>query len=168
LAARSRHAAADGFVRSLQRALSCVTNSVLYESRQTGARQAVTLADDPVQLSSTRGSREALRLSVIHQYEAVRQGRAWRVSSRAYYYRVDAPDGAELLSWHWHPAATVKRPHLHVAALDRRRHLPTGRVSLEAVLRLLLTEFDVRPQRPDWEGVLVANETVFEQSRTWP
>jgi hypothetical protein len=105
---------------------------------------------------------------VILQYEAVRQDRTWRVSSRAYDYRVDGQDGAELLSWHWHPAATFKRPHLHVAALDRRKHLPTGRVSLEAVLRLLLVEFDVRPRRGDWEGVLAAGETAFERSRTWP
>jgi hypothetical protein len=151
----------------LQRSVSCVTPSILYRSHETGARQALTLADDPVRLASTYGSREALQLSVIHQYEAVRQDRTWRISSRAYYYRVDGPDGVERLSWHWHPAATFKRPHLHVAALNRRRHLPTGRVSLEAVLRLLLAEFDVRPQRPDWDAMLAAGEEAFERSRTW-
>jgi hypothetical protein len=165
LAARTRHAAVSAFVDALQQALSCVTPSVLYHSHETGARQALTLADDPVRLASTRGPR--LRLSVIHQYEAVRHDRISRISSRAYYYRVDDQDGVEQLSWHWHPAATFKRPHLHVAVLDRRRHLPTGRVSLEAVLRLLLTEFDVRPRRPDWDGVLAVREEAFERSRTW-
>lgn len=165
MAARTRHAAVSAFVDALQQALSCVTPSVLYHSHETGARQALTLADDPVRLASTRGPR--LRLSVIHQYEAVRHDRIWRISSRAYYYRVDDQDGVEQLSWHWHPAATFKRPHLHVAVLDRRRHLPTGRVSLEAVLRLLLTEFDVRPRRPDWDGVLAVREEAFERSRTW-
>jgi hypothetical protein len=144
-----------------------VTQSVLYRTRETVAPLTLTLSDDPVRLASTRGPGEALWLSVIHQYEAVRQDRTWSVSSRAYYYRVDRPRGAELLNWHWHPAQTFERPHLHAAPLGRRMHLPSGRVSLEAVLRLLLSEFDVRPRRGDWASVLSASEEAFERSRTW-
>jgi hypothetical protein len=143
-----------------------VTPSVLYRSPETGARQALTLSDDPVRLASTSRP-SALLLSVVHQYEAVRQGRAWRVSSRAYYYRIDTTNGGELLSWHWHPDGRFKQPHLHVAALNRRQHLPTGRVSLEAILRLLLTEFGVRPRRADWESVLAASQAQFEELHTW-
>lgn len=166
MAARTRHEAVSAFVGALQRSLSCVTSSVLYHSPETGGRQALTLSDDPVQLASTSGP-SALLLSVVHQYEAVRQDRAWRVSSRAYYYRIDARNGGELLSWHWHPSGRFKQPHLHVAALDRRQHLPTGRVSLEAILRLLLTEFDVRSRQPNWDSVLAASQAKFEELRTW-
>lgn len=36
----------------------------------------------------------------------------------------------------------------------RRAHLPTGRVSVESVLRLLLHDLDVTPRRDDWREVL--------------
>lgn len=166
MAARTRHAAVSAFVDALQQALSCVTPSVLYHSHETGARQALTLADDPVRLASTRGPREAFWLSVIHQYEAVRQDRTWRISSRVLLPR-RRPTWRRAAELALAPCRHVQAAASNVAALDRRRHLPTGRVSLEAVLRLLLTEFDVRPRRPDWDGVLAVREEAFERSRTW-
>jgi hypothetical protein len=59
-------------------------------------------------------------------------------------------------------------PHLHVSAsldaqvnaLTRLRidldkvHLPTGLVSLQAFVRMLIAEFGVRPLRADWQDRL--------------
>ncbi len=59
-------------------------------------------------------------------------------------------------------------PHLHVSAalnaqtdaLTRReidldkRHLPTGQVSLSTVIRALIADFDIAPQRQDWRETL--------------
>jgi hypothetical protein len=44
----------------------------------------------------------------------------------------------------------------------------TGRVGLESIIRVLVDDFNVRPRRGDWQGVLHATETLFEQWRTWP
>jgi hypothetical protein len=36
-------------------------------------------------------------------------------------------------------------------------------VGLEAVIRVLLDDFDIRPRRHDWQAVLDATETLFER-----
>jgi len=77
----------------------------------------------------------------------------------------------ELLVYHWHPVSRFEgldHPHLHVSAaltaqvdattrreigLDKL-HLPTGQVSLAAVIRMLITEFGIAPLRHDWRDVL--------------
>jgi hypothetical protein len=46
-------------------------------------------------------------------------------------------------------------------------HIPTGRVSVEAVVRLAIEEFDVVPQRDDWEAVITASEDAFDRYREW-
>mgnify|MGYP001271409931 FL=1 len=44
-------------------------------------------------------------------------------------------------------------------------HIPTGRVSIEAVIRMLITEFGVRPLREDWEKRLNETESRFHERR---
>ena len=69
----------------------------------------------------------------------------------------------EVLLYHWHPRGNspVATPHLHLeqgAQVGRTEirdaHLPTGDVSMEAILRVLIEEMGVRPLRPDWDAVL--------------
>jgi len=49
----------------------------------------------------------------------------------------------------------------------QKRHLPTGRVALEVVVRLLVAEFDVPPLRRDSRTVLRRGEERFKAWRTW-
>ena len=64
-------------------------------------------------------------------------------------------------------------PHLHVtsqagtAAITRKQHIPTGRVSLESVVRFAIAELGVRPIRDDWGRVLDAGQAAFDARRTW-
>jgi len=96
----------------------------------------------------------------------------WKASTRGYRYRIEV-HGRELVSWHWHPGARSReeRPHLHVAAGPLAGlHLPTERVSVEGVFRLLLGEMDVQPttaHRDDWPQVLDDAQQAFELWRTW-
>ena len=82
----------------------------------------------------------------------------WHVDVTFYEYRILDPGGTELLVWHHQPGQEFlgpDYPHLHVSAavtartpvgaaigydLDKR-HLPTGTVSLAAVVRMLIEEF---------------------------
>lgn len=55
----------------------------------------------------------------------------------------------------------MRTPHLHLeqgAQVGREEvrsaHLPTGDVSLNAILRALIEEMDVNPRHPDWESIL--------------
>ncbi len=90
-------------------------------------------------------------------------GRERSIRVRGYWYYIyeDADGARELLAYHWHPDASIKRPHLHpgpavMSGLDwlRGLHLPTGHVSIGDFLAVLITDFDVRPLRQDWESLL--------------
>lgn len=88
-----------------------------------------------------------------------------------YEYRLLDRDERELLVYHWQPGPDFlgpDHPHLHVSASLRaqvdartrreieldRVHLPTGQVSIGAVVRLLITELDIAPLRDDWRETL--------------
>jgi hypothetical protein len=102
----------------------------------------------------------------------------WKIETAAYSYSIrEAPD-RELLRYDWHPAMkeegrAVAHPHLHTSAGGvagkwlHKAHLPTGRVALEDILQLLLTDLGVRPRRDDWERVLARTRIAFMQWRTW-
>lgn len=70
-----------------------------------------------------------------------------------YRYRLDVGDGRELISYHWHPETPPDFPHLHLghaaavqwAALTEA-HIPTGPVTSEDVVRLLI-ELGIGPGR---------------------
>jgi hypothetical protein len=84
-------------------------------------------------------------------------------------YRVDVGESA--ISYHWHPigASQVRTPHLHVRTrsdagyggmpLDRL-HLPTGSIPLAAIVRFLITELGVEPNRADWVRILADVEAA--------
>lgn len=93
-----------------------------------------------------------------------------------YVQRVSTADGEESLAFHWTPSSTgpntVTVPHLRIGPAIvagqtapgprdlHKAHVPTGRVSLAAVVRLAIAEFGVAPLRADWERVLSAVEDV--------
>jgi hypothetical protein len=98
------------------------------------------------------------------------------VSTTAYRYHLLDESGKELIGWHWHPESKGDsrlrgHPHLHVPAgpIDRRLHVPTGRVSIESVLRLLV-DLGI-PARPahvtDFAKVLDECEGPFIKHRRW-
>lgn len=89
-------------------------------------------------------------------------------------------DGHEIIAYHWHPNQTdpggrvVAFPHLHLrygAQVGRKQlqkaHLPTGRVAVEDLLRIAITEFGVSPLRNDWEDILGNTQSLYEKWRTW-
>jgi len=177
LPGRSPTQAREAFLAPLRLALNCVTRAQMYLSPASpGEPESLRLSQDPLLLSSSVVE-GGLRLRLRHQFRVVEEdgGRAqpWHVSTQAYAYRVDRTDGeSELLSWHWHPipARGVQYPHLHVSGAPHvpgAAHLPTSRVSIEAVLRLLLTDYGVPPRRSDFASVLDAAERPFLQYRRW-
>ena len=73
--------------------------------------------------------------------------------------------GRTILAFHWHPVgqSRVTWPHVHVYGRTEpeelgKAHLPTGDVSLAAVVRMLIDDFGVVPVRPDWRAILARHE----------
>jgi hypothetical protein len=101
----------------------------------------------------------------------------WKVRTRQYRYHVVSDDNAEVVLYHWLPEGkcSTKRPHVHVgqsqlspdAVFTRKQHMPTGRVSLEEVILMLIEELNVVPLKNDYRSVLEDGHAKFCEFRTW-
>lgn len=87
-------------------------------------------------------------------------------------YHVHAGDGREIVAFHWHPGHRhVPLPHAQFRTLTDpipmgKVHCPSGRVALEAVVRLVIGELGVEPIRPDWEQVPSQPERTVVERRS--
>lgn len=146
-------------------------------SYREGGPHALRLGDGlPVGLA---GARLSLRVAMQYRVERAEGARGpWKVRTLAYSYVLHRHDGPELLAYHWHPGTAeaghrVPFPHLHVNNPEAPRwvlgeaHLPTGRVALEDVLRLVIVELGAKPRCKDWRTVLTSTARRFADWRTW-
>jgi hypothetical protein len=180
LPGRNPREAADAFLDPLKDAVSCVARAKITLSAggwaKTGKVHGLTINDDqPIKLKC----RPALRLRIGMLYEIVRtdepERQPWRVSTRGYAYEMQTESGELVWSYHWHPSSTVSNPHAHLghtqlaedAVLSQKTHHPTGRVSLESVIRACITEYGVAALRDDWDKTLALREGDFQLYRTW-
>lgn len=145
----------------------------------------------PVPLRAPSGGSRGLLFDVSHVFaieeesQPVPLRRQWRVSTRLYQRRLLDQVERELLVYHWQPGDDFlgpDHPHLQVAAALAPhlnapgaapthlplagRHLATGRVSLEAFIRMLIEAFGVEPRRSDWGETLTRTEAVFRADAT--
>lgn len=193
-AARPRRIAVNAFLRDLGLATGCLTERRFSTDRRPydpGATHNVRLGREG-EAVPLRGTVEAsgLRLSVRLQYRIVPDAgperfASWRVATTGYEYKLLDSLERELLVFHWQPGPTFRgpdHPHLHLSAslvarvsaivtrelpLDRV-HIPTGRITIEAVVRMLIAEFGVAPVVPDWERRLARTEAAFDRRLTDP
>jgi hypothetical protein len=184
LPGRNPREAVGAFLDPLKDTLSCVARAKITLSHDgwggTGQIHGLTVNNDrPVELK--RRSQPLLLLRIGMQYEIVRNERdpgergPWRVSTRQYAYEMQTDSGELIWSYHWHPGSSVRYPHAHLghtqlaqdAVLSHKAHHPTGRVSLESVIRTCIREYAVTALRDDWEDTLVLREGDFEIYRTW-
>ena len=94
-----------------------------------------------------------------------------------YLYGFVTPRGHEILSFHWTPdssdPAAIRFPHAHIGPAItagqtvlrpgdlHRVHIPTGQISLPAVIRLAISEFGVTPLHDDWAARLHTADAVL-------
>jgi hypothetical protein len=158
--------------------VSCITRAIIVRGQdsRTDTLEFGSFEHQEVLLHLHGTAR--LELSLVHTFTLKTKSdnpRQWTASSRDYFYHLREHHGPELIAFHWHPGRANQPdfPHLHVTgragsvAIDRKQHVPTGRVSLESVVRFAIVELGVRPLRPDWERVLDAGQAEFDARRTW-
>jgi hypothetical protein len=163
---RNPYQAVQDFRSSLQRAISCVTPSVIAVRSATGygvgSEHALTLGvPEAVKLPGA-----GISLSVRAYARVVERddGAApWRVDLASYFHTLRDAQGREVIAYHWHPEgrSPIDFPHLHLGAGSvvgreelQKAHIPTGRVELEDVLLMAIREFGIRPRRDDWQEIL--------------
>ncbi len=165
----------------LQQALRCVTDAAYFYWAQPPLRDdpdlwSLDTNPKPIELERMAGG--TLYLAIGQSLRVRYHKKQWRMSTQQYIYNVaelpDSPGSRDyLFAWHWHPELGPQECHLHAnAALSNgmrldKKHLPTARVSLEEVLRFLISECDVFPARDDWQQVLDETQRRYEQHRTW-
>ncbi len=181
MAARTPAEAVNNFLGPLQRVISCVTQAQLNVKGgyypTTDEPHALVLADG---LPQKLPGETDLSLVVKQFYYVIRVEEPdrgpWRVSTAEYNYNLRDADNRVVLAFHWHPAERfkVRHPHLHLDQGARlghedlhRTHIPTGRISIEEVIRFVITELRVEPLRGDWEKVLSEAESARQSWRTW-
>jgi hypothetical protein len=179
LAGKSPPEAVQNFLDPLRLALSCVTRDVLQVSgyHVADVPHAVTLGRGlPVRL----GGDSRLSLTVTHNYRIIEDPGPrgpYKCSTTSYVYALDDDQSKEVISYQWHPSGRshVTWPHLHLGAgahVERHdlsaAHLPTGRISIEEMLRLAIDELGVEPLRADWRDVMDTSQVAHEKWRTWP
>jgi hypothetical protein len=162
----------------VRRSLACVTDSYVNVSGgyfATDRPHGLVLGDgSPVALSG----KSNLSLSLLHQYRLVEdegERGPWKATTAAYFYAVEDREGKEVIAFHWHPhVAGTTTPHLHMKTMQHpdvpdlgKAHIPTGRISLEQVLRLLLADLGVEPRREKWREILDEAQGLHEVWRTW-
>ena len=184
MAGQTPYEAFDNFRAPLQKALSTSNQEAHLWALGTngyspGQEHAlVPNAGEVVALTTTTSRRMGLSSLFTYRIERAQGERGpWKVRTTAYFHALEDERSQEIIAYHWHPrlGSNFNFPHLHIgvgigAALGEvhKYHIPTGRVALEDVLRLAITEFDVMPQRADWEDVLNEGQAAYEAWRSWP
>lgn len=178
MSGRTQAEAVHNFLEPVREALSCLVVPAIQVGGGYHASAEphvmVLSGGEPVRLDGDL----RLALTVQHHYRVVEaEGDAgpWKVRSAAYIYAVDDREGNELLSYHWHPLTTPDVPfaHLHFRRPAEpyqqllHAHFPTGRVSMERLIRFLIHELQVEPRRDDWPKVIERTNAQFEEWRTW-
>jgi hypothetical protein len=176
LTGRSPSEAVQRHLAPLQRSLSCITRAVV----DVGG--GYFIAEHPHTLTIAAGESVPLAgpgklsLRLIQSYRVIEAPGVrgpYAIHITGYFYGLDDELGREVISFQWHPQSRspVTTPHLHLGAGARigrsglsGSHIPTGRITLEQVLRLAIEDLGVEPLRTDWDSVLSASQTIAEDA----
>jgi hypothetical protein len=157
----------------LQNVVSCLVHSPVRRiGGGRGAGEGISLgmgSDEPVLLRGTARLHLSFRLR-YRLIAAEAQPGSWQAAVIAYQYTLLDQDKREILAFHLHPEGPshLTTPHIHLgpgAGLLRpeltRAHVPTGPVTLAAVVRLAIVGFSVGPLRSDWDATVRRAEQVL-------
>lgn len=98
---------------------------------------------------------------------------AYKISTPKYTYAISTTkDDKEFLAFHWDGSAD---PHIHVgfaakeigAPMDKKLHIPSGRVAVEQVVRFLITELGAPERDRNALSILAERLKVFWKHKTW-
>lgn len=166
---RSPHKAVEEFLGPLRAALACLSpgaNIVTSRSVRELGDEATWVLNGGTGLKLGGGlafyATQAYRVATCDDPAAGR----FRVSTRAYLYKLHSDGAGDLWRMHWHPGREEEmRPHLHLPP-DLDRHLPTGRMTLEKAVEWCI-RYGATANCADWPDRLHALEAKHIQYRTW-
>jgi hypothetical protein len=182
-----RHAVTR-YLTPFNEALRCIAQGTLVAALErsyvVGQESSILLNHgDPLRLRTASPPAVYLSLGqrfVVVQDEAIEDG-PFRVHTLEYWYQFSLTDGVELLTFHWTPETANRQerryPHLHIGSgllatptpilpgVLHKRHIPTGRVSIESIVRFAIEELGVESLIPNWSDVLDQGQAQFDHYR---
>ncbi|HXA52717.1 MAG TPA: hypothetical protein VNV86_20515 [Candidatus Acidoferrum sp.] len=175
---RTPREAVENYARPIRETLACVTDAIVgYNGGvyPSDSKHTLCFVNSPV--GRLFGTELSLFFSQNYSLQQASGGdQEWKVRTEGYIYRLDDENGSEIISFHWHPYRDlVKYPHLHLkrkgSGITRseleQAHIPTGRLSIEAIVLFLEREFSVKPRGADWRERVEQNLEIFERNRSW-
>jgi hypothetical protein len=172
------HEALQNYTSEIQQIVSCVSDKVFYVYPKGGGRQLLTCASGGY-FRVTRRDDSHLFIDINQEIEEPTETNEYRVSTRYYLYSIADSDQNDLIGFHYHPELNedpVLYPHIHAYANKderflplnlHRRHIPSGRIALEDVIRWLIDELEMKPNRDDWDAVLTSAREKFKSNQSW-
>jgi len=133
---------------------------------------------DALELSTSSGKKYFLRASMTTE-PVNAGGRKKRVRTCEYIYAILDQDRKALYEFHWHPTdragnpAKYPYPHAHIRGTDTRfdaldrKHIPSGRIAFEEVIRFLIEELGVGPEETNWKAILEETKKKFDAEKSW-
>lgn len=162
---RTPYEAIQNFRSTLQRVVSCITDSVIVvrgSEYGPGSEHFLSLGSGgPIKQSGVDIALWIRHFARVVEHDASRT--PWRAETIGYLYSLLEDKGQEIISYQWHPnqQSPITTPHLHLGAganIGRaelqKAHIPTGLIDLEDVLLLAIREFGATPRRDDWALIL--------------
>lgn len=157
-------------VEPLQQSLSCLSKCILrWSGCDPDNEQQLTLSK-PTGADLITKEGEILYLSFAQRFSIIKHFLLrYKIQTRAYYYGLEDQSNNEIIAYHWHPETSrFQFPHFHLRHdVIGKIHFPTGRIALEEFCQLLITEFQVVPERADAMEVLAGNLKKFKDHKTW-
>lgn len=179
---RNRAEAYRTFVEPIQAAVACLGPAKIIgtpnaRSAEPGEICQWTLNGDEGMLRRQLRLRARMRFGYVDRGgdSKVPAAERWKVTTLGYMYQIEVA-GERAFDYHWHPeSALVQFPHMHAqrailrqdGVITSRAHLPSGRVALESVVRMLITEMGWPPAVSDWDQRLTLSESVFRLYSSW-
>jgi len=176
VAGRTPAEAVKAFTAPIQKALTCFADGhVAANSYKPGEEGVLQFNDaDDVQLNGA--GRVCLivsmRYQIVRQVDPPEASKPWKTSTTGWAYHLGKVHRGKVLpiaQFHWHPERTpgIPYPHVHIPTDAEKRHIPTGRVLLEDVLKLAIEAGAIPRDQAKWDDVLQENVGNFAKGATW-
>ena len=175
---QNRENALTEYQRQIGRVLNCIAHAWVY-TYPVDDHEYVLVSQDRNTGSSLlrlhRG-REVLYLDASQRIQIIDADNFRITTSRYIYVLWSAKHNERIIDWQYHRRQNNSfEAHLHIRDDDpgtnnhplANRHIPSGRVPLEDVVRFAVQEININTREPNWINILEATEAIFRANRTW-
>lgn len=164
----------EDFRKPIDEAVRCLHPSIRLRERWYAANKSVYLGSPqatgiPFKANNAPG----YKLELQFQLNVVSCDEGFRMSTNRYIHEIKGPrSDVRVAAWHWHPDvknSSVAYPHFHLPDKTpfSTKHFPSGRITVEEIIRFVITEMEAEPTNNRWAESLDESEALHKLHRSW-